>query len=215
MTISLLHARPVGLRDEHKELTRKRVLEAVIELLAEGSLDELSVPAVADRSGVSLATIYRYFPTKAELLSAAAAEPSRQALARADVRRAGDDDLASFQRAMWTDFAERLPLLRHQVASESGRSMRAARLTTSSERLDPYLRSRGVDPDSPQGRRLTSLIMLLSGSMALLELHDRQGLALGDALDTSRWAVDTLIAATASGSASTTRSRSTSKKGSR
>ena len=37
--------------------------------------------------------------------------------------------------------------------------------------------------------------MLLSGSMALLELHDRQGLALGDALDTSRWAVDTLIAA--------------------
>jgi AcrR family transcriptional regulator len=205
----------MGLRDEHKELTRRRVLEAVIELLAEGSLDELSVPAVADRSGVSLATIYRHFPTRAELLSAAAAEPSRQALARAAVRRAGDDDLAAFQRAMWTDFADRLPLLRHQVASESGRSMRTARLTTSSDRLDPYLRSRGVDPDAPEGRRLTSLIMLLCGSMALLELHDRQGLALGDALDTSRWAVDTLIAATAAGSASTTRSRSTSEKGPR
>ena len=47
--------------------------------------------------------------------------------------------------------------------------------------------------------------MLLSGSMAFFRAHDRQGLALGDALDTSRWAVDTLIATTVSGSASTTR----------
>ena len=185
----------MGLRDEHKALTRSRVLGAVLDLLAEGSLDELSVPAVAERSGVSLATIYRYFPTRAKLLSAAAAEPSRQALTRFEGRRSGEDDLAAFQRAMWVDFAGRMSLLRHQLASEAGRSMRSERVETSSAMLDPYLRSRGVDPDTAEGRRLTSLIMLVTGSVALLELHDRQGIQLDDALCISRWAVDALVAA--------------------
>jgi AcrR family transcriptional regulator len=186
----------VALRDDQKQLTRNRVLGAVIDLVAEGSLDKLSVPAVSRRSGVSLATIYRYFPTKAELVNAAAREPSRQALERAGQRRTGEDDLAAFQRAMWTEFAQRMPLLRHQLASEPGMAMRAARVGTARAKLDHYLRSRGVDPGSRDGRRLTSLIMLMTGSVALLELHDRQGMSLGNALTTSRWAVDTLIAAT-------------------
>ena len=96
----------------------------MLELVAEGSLDELSVPAVAQRSGVSLATIYRYFPTRDELLAAAAAEPSRRALSQPPAPRPDDDDLAAFQRAMWHDFAGNLPLLRHQIASAAGRAMR-------------------------------------------------------------------------------------------
>lgn len=187
----------MGLREDHKQLTRDRVVRAVIELLEDGSLDELSVPAVARRSGVSLATIYRYFPTKADLIDAAAAEPSRQALERADAPRPGEDPLATLQRAMWTEFAGRMALLRHQLASESGRSMRAARLATGRARLEPYLRSRGVDPTCADGERLTSLLLLMTGSVALLELHERQGLSLEEALETSRWAVDALIAATA------------------
>ena len=47
MIISLAHDRAVALRDEHRELTRRKVLEAVLDLVADGSLDELSVPAVA------------------------------------------------------------------------------------------------------------------------------------------------------------------------
>ena len=112
-------------------MTRRKVLGAVLDLVAEGTFDELSVPAVARRSGVSLATIYRYFPTKDQLLAAAADEPSRQALAVNPDRRPGDDDFATFQRAMWTSFATNLPLLRHQVTSEAGRDMRQARLARS------------------------------------------------------------------------------------
>lgn len=209
MIISFRDDGSMGLRDEHKALTRTRVLGAVLDLLAEGSLDALSVPAVAERSGVSLATIYRYFPTRAELLSAAATEPSRQALARSEGRRPGEDDLSAFQRAMWVAFAERMPLLRHQLASEAGRSMRTERLETSSAMLDPYLRSRGVDPDTAAGKRLTSLILLMTGSVALLELHDRQDIPLDDALRISRWAVDTLVAASIPENPNKVRARST------
>jgi AcrR family transcriptional regulator len=186
----------MGLREDHKELTRRTVLGAVIDLLADGSLDELSVPAVSRRSGVSLATIYRYFPSKDDLLAAAAEEPSRQALAAEHPRRADDDDLAGYQRAMWHGFVHNLPLLRHQITSEAGRDMRVARLDRSRRQLADYIRRDGIDPASPEGQRLISMLLLVGGSLALVELHDRQGLDVDDAIDVSLWAARALITST-------------------
>ncbi|MFN3215458.1 MAG: TetR/AcrR family transcriptional regulator [Acidimicrobiales bacterium] len=188
----------MNLRAEQKELTRRKVLTAVLELVAEGSLDDLSVPAVARRSGVSVATIYRYFPTRDDLLAAAADEPSRVALDMHPLDPAEPDPLAAFQRSMWHSFATNMALLRHQISSESGREMRDARLDRSRRRLADHVRERGVDPDSAAGRRLVSLLLLTSGSLALVELHDRQGLAVDDAIEASRWAADVLIEASRS-----------------
>jgi AcrR family transcriptional regulator len=197
MIISVVHNAGMGLREDHRALTRHKVLEAVLELLAEGSLDELSVPAVARHSGVSLATIYRYFPTKDDLLVAAAAEPSRRVLADGPApRHDGDDDFAAYQRSMWHDFSKNLPLLRHQLSSEAGRAMRRARLANSRKALSTYLDRFGIDPQSPAGERLISLLLLISGSVAVVELTDRQDLEVDQAVDASLWAVDALISAT-------------------
>jgi AcrR family transcriptional regulator len=181
----------MALRDEQRELTRRKVLEAVLDLVARGSLDELSVPAVSRASGVSVATIYRYFPTRDELLSAAAAEPSRQALSGGEAR-----DYASFQRSMWRDFSKNMALLRYQVSSTAGREMREARLARSRAQLASHIERFGIEPSSAEGERLIALLLLVSGSLALVELHDRQGLAVDDALDISLWAAQTLIEAT-------------------
>src|SRR5689334_6946244 len=59
----------VSLREQHAELTRERILGAVAELLESGP--DLTVPDVAATSGVSLRTIYRYYPTREQLLEAA------------------------------------------------------------------------------------------------------------------------------------------------
>ena len=189
----------MGLREEQRELTRRKVLGAVLDLVAEGSLDELSVPAVSRRSGVSVATIYRHFPTKDELIIAASAEPSRQALAAAEdrPRREGDDELAKVVGAMWHEFAGNLPLLRHQIASEAGRAMRRTRLRAGRERLATYVERFGVDPTSPAGERLVSMLLLVAGSLALIELHDRQGLDVDEAIDAALWAAHALIDETA------------------
>lgn len=185
----------MSLRDDQRSLTRRKVVDAVLELVADGSLDELSVPAVARRSGVSVATIYRHFPNRDDLLAAAAAQPARQALEEVS-SSAGDDDLAAFQARMWQQFASTVPLLRHQVASAAGREMRRARQERSRTMLAAYLDEHGVDPESSEGQRVSSLILLLSGSLGFLELHDRQGLDVDEALARSRWAVQTLIDAT-------------------
>ncbi len=191
----------MGLRNEHRRLTHSKIVDAVLALVADGSLDELSMPAVAKRSGVSLATIYRYFPTKDDLIAAAAEQPARAAYAVGDTATVSDDHpdddvFARFQRALWHDFSHNVELLRHQISSTAGREMRRARLERGRRQLAAYVTDQGVDPASPSGERLISMLLLVSGSLALVELHDRQEHSVDDALDISVWAVHTLIDAT-------------------
>jgi AcrR family transcriptional regulator len=197
MIISVWKNAAMGLREEHRELTRRKVLTAVLDLVAEGSLDELSVPAVSRRSGVSVATIYRYYPTKDQLLAAASAEPSRQALESTDRSGPGDsrDEFAHYVGVMWHEFSQKLPLLRHQISSEAGREMRRARVDESQRQLAAYVERFGIDPVSEAGQRLISMIMVVTGSVALIELHDRQEIAVDDAIESSLWALRALMEA--------------------
>jgi len=70
MTTSKHSAAPGGadLADEKVELTRRRIFEALIDLIAREGVLDFSVQTVADRAGVSHRTVYRHFPDKAALL---------------------------------------------------------------------------------------------------------------------------------------------------
>src|SRR5687767_437851 len=50
---------------------RKRILDATIQLAAEGGFDAVQMRAVAERADVALGTLYRYFPSKIHLLVSA------------------------------------------------------------------------------------------------------------------------------------------------
>jgi AcrR family transcriptional regulator len=56
---------------------RRKVIDAVIELVAAGRVEDLGMKDVADRSGVALGTIYRYFSSKDHLAAAALADWAR------------------------------------------------------------------------------------------------------------------------------------------
>ncbi|NNH69967.1 TetR/AcrR family transcriptional regulator [Nocardia uniformis] len=58
---------------------RERLLVAAWELAAEGGYAAVTMHAVADRSQVARATLYRYFGSKDQLLTAVGAEWTRQA----------------------------------------------------------------------------------------------------------------------------------------
>jgi AcrR family transcriptional regulator len=184
----------MSIRTAQKELTRQRILDAVLDLVAEGRLTEVSVPDVARRSGASVATIYRYFPTKDALFQAAAEEPARRAageLPREEIELGGE-----YLRDLWTSFAQNMALLRHQLASDAGREMRAARLETSRQWFVDAVTQRGVDPKSPEGQRLVRLALLLTSSLAFVDLHDRQGVDVETAAGDVTWAITALEAAT-------------------
>jgi AcrR family transcriptional regulator len=181
-------------RTAQKEATRQLILDAVLELVAGGELAEITVSDVARRSGASVATIYRYFPTKDALFEAAAAEPALRAAGR--LPEIGIADPEAYLLELWTSFEQNMALLRHQLSSDAGREMRAARYEASRRWVESTLEHAGIDITSDAGVRLTRLGLLLTSSLAFVDLHDRQGLDPQTAVDDVMWAVAALTAAT-------------------
>ena len=58
------------LRRRQQEHTRKQIMDAVMAIIAEGRILSFNVQDVADRAGVSYASVYRHFPTREALLEA-------------------------------------------------------------------------------------------------------------------------------------------------
>ncbi len=84
---------------------RRRVLDAVIDLVASGRVDDWGMKDVADRSGVALGTIYRYFSSKDHVAAAALLEWARsldagRAGARVDGATMTDRLVAILRRAV-------------------------------------------------------------------------------------------------------------------
>ena len=53
-----------------KTAKRKRIMETGFNIFSERGIEAVTMPEVAEASGVSRATLYRYFPTKLDLVSA-------------------------------------------------------------------------------------------------------------------------------------------------
>jgi AcrR family transcriptional regulator len=58
------------LRDERAVQTRERILDGLVQVLARNGIAELSIPLIAREAGVSIPSVYRYFPTKKDLITA-------------------------------------------------------------------------------------------------------------------------------------------------
>ena len=71
-------------RSDRSQQTRERIMGAVRELLAEGTFHEAPVEDVAERAGVSRATLYQHFRSRVDLVDSIcdtfAANPALRAL---------------------------------------------------------------------------------------------------------------------------------------
>ncbi|HEY1237256.1 MAG TPA: TetR/AcrR family transcriptional regulator [Solirubrobacterales bacterium] len=65
--------------------------DALLRIVAERGLDQVSVREVASAAGVSIGTVQHYFPTKDEMLTTAFAEVVRRVRARLESVELGDD----------------------------------------------------------------------------------------------------------------------------
>jgi AcrR family transcriptional regulator len=181
------------LRQEQKEQTRARIVAAVSDLVAHDHPAAISVPAVAARAQVGVATVYRYFPTKEALLDAAARGAVSPSAGRLPQRL---DQVGPALQAAWSELADQLPLVRNQFASPLGRELHRRRWEAKQAAMVAALAAHDLDADTVEGRRLLAVVDVLTSSTALLELHDTAGVAVDDAADWCAWAVDTLLEAT-------------------
>jgi AcrR family transcriptional regulator len=172
-------------------------VRAVAELVTEGHPAAVSVPAVARRAGVGVATVYRYFPNKEALLDAASLVGSESSREATGALPTSFEDLEQLLPLSWHELADgHLALARAQLASPLGRELRRRRWEAKQASMHAAVEALGLDHRSPQARRLEALADVLTSSTALLELHDKAGIAVDDAVAFVLWGLRALVDAT-------------------
>lgn len=180
-----------ALREAQAAGTRERILDAVSALVAAGAVQDLTVPRVAERAGVTVRTVYRYFPTRTDLIDAM----QRWALARMGAPAWPEDAraLVAFAVPLFEGFDQNREAVEAQlrggamaeVRSEGkARRVKALRQTLSAE-LDGL-------PDGAQRAALGVIKHLLSAS-AWQALREDVGLGGTDAGRAVAWAIEALV----------------------
>ncbi len=163
----------VGVWSTHRADIEARIVDAYMDLLESASPSGVSMPAVAERAGLSVRTLYRYFPSKDDLQRVAAGWFERRALElMANPPRLDITNVHEYLRVLWTDLATRLPAVRVQHTTPDGRLLRAERLPQSRVQVDHAL------TDEIIGKRrgeIIDLVVAVTSSSMFLELVDRMG----------------------------------------
>ena len=182
----------LSLRDQHALATRERILGAVADLLEQGDVNELTVPSVAEASGVSLRTVYRYYPTREDLLEAAGRWIGDELLQHPYPHDL--DEVASLYEEGTRDFDARPGLVRALAFSQLGQRVRGYRRRERLEAIGRSLRAELTELSEPELVQAQAVLAYLHNMLAyttLREENDLRGAEIGEAIG---WAIRTLIA---------------------
>ena len=180
-----------SLREQQAAVARERILQAVAQLIEREGAAVVTMPQVAELSGVSLRTLYRYYPTREALLEGAGRWIGGELPGQG--YPAGLDDIAdSFQRAC-RDFDERPGLVRAMAMSEVGREARSARRRVRLDAIRHALEQEVGALTEAELRRAEAVLAYLHNMLAYTTLREEHGLdgeEIGEALG---WAIRTLV----------------------
>jgi AcrR family transcriptional regulator len=180
------------LRDQQAALTRELILRSVAALLESEDPSEITVPAVAHAAGVSLRTVYRHFPTREELLGAAAEwVPEHHFRGTAFAERV--DDLPRLWRESAESFDEHPKLVRAMALSRAGNSLRSLRRRQRLETLNSALEEVTCNLPPAERRRAQAVLAYLHNMLAWVSMREESGLDGHEIGLAGAWAMQTLI----------------------
>lgn len=193
---------PAGsLRERQAEQIRTTVLETVVRELESRPVDDLSMGDVAEAAGISLRTLYRYFPDRPSLLSAA----GQHVVASLDLPVEIDGPAAisaSFLHAA-SRFSARPQLARALVQTTAGRAARSSARPQRTEAVREALRPLTDKLDPATARRAAAVISHLCSLQSWVSIANESGLDDTESQAAVAWAIDTLVAALGSNRPST------------
>jgi AcrR family transcriptional regulator len=181
-----------SLREAQAEQTRQRILEGLVRTMARG-VAELSFPAVAREAGVSLRTVYRYFPTKRDLLAGLAAHADARTGSVHEPRPRSPEELADQVRRAFLALDAMDDTLRAAYASALGRDFRhdlelPLKHRLFAEALAPVT----ADLPEPDRTHLLRVVQALGNRHTLRVFKDDLDLSAEEAGDTVAWLIRNL-----------------------
>jgi AcrR family transcriptional regulator len=180
-----------SLRDRQAEQVRTAVLDAAVAALETKAVDDIAMAEVAAAAGISLRTLYRYFPDRASLLHAAGDRVYASLGVPQDIASA-DDIAPSFLDAA-RRLSARPELTRALVQTTAGREARSAARVQRVGSIRNALAPLTADLDPDLARRATAIVTHLCSAASWLSVADESGLAPLDAQQAVAWAIDTLV----------------------
>lgn len=185
----------MDIRSEVAALRRRRLIEATVEVLGEVGADRLTMDMVAERADAATRTIYNYFPTRQDLLSAVQAEllqAFRDTL-QLEIPETGEpaECLRQFVAVMFDTYEQQgaalttllefdEPGIRAQV-----RDMRAWRR----DRLEQILRSASDTLRLPIGQAV-AFAFVMTNHVSWRVLREEIGLTQGQAVETTTTGIE-------------------------
>jgi AcrR family transcriptional regulator len=180
------------LRQQQMEQTRELIVEALADQVWKEGLADFSVPKVAKRAGVATRTVYRYFPTRDDLLDAVGEWIRKRAPEPAQPQSL--DDFVRYVRDLYAYFDRNAQFADLQALPGLGREVqerwRAKRLAAGREALAQWMPD--IDDEHERMRRFAPVRVLLS-SRAWLQMTRELGMTSEQAADAACAAIETLL----------------------
>jgi AcrR family transcriptional regulator len=180
-----------SLRERRRQETADHLVDAVLDLMAESGIDALTMEAVADRAGVSLRTVYRYFPDRTSLLVAALARHNESV---PFVSPTSPEEIGAAYGEVIARFDETPAIVQAVLAARVAGSVRwdarAQRIREIEQALAPVCDRLPAE----EAARATAVIVYLANALAWLSLRDESGLDGTESGKAITWAINTLVA---------------------
>jgi AcrR family transcriptional regulator len=181
-----------SLRARQATVARTAVLEALLRHLESGDADDVSMDDLAREAGVSRRTLYRYFPTRDDLL-AAAGEWIRDEVLQLPVDVGVEGIVASFRRAA-ARLEQHPRVARALLRSETGRTLRTGYRTARVAAIRDALKREVPGLTRRELERAAGVLTYLCSSSAWITIQDESALDASDAQAAVAWAIEALLA---------------------
>jgi AcrR family transcriptional regulator len=186
------------IRDTQVQQTKERVLEATHALLAASGLDGFTLPKVAQAAGVSIPTVYRYYPSVDDLLREFLAwirprlgqtQERLLEISAADVPHLPEENFARYE--------EHAAVLRALIDSRAFNQIRVGSVSDRAKRGAAVLRDKAPGWSDADLEAAAGAIYALNSPQAWRWLRETWGLDAAQASRGAAWAMRVLVDALA------------------
>src|SRR3954463_10806455 len=181
-----------GKREAHREEIRRRIEDALLECMASGQMNRLNHDALAEMTGVSRRTVYRYFPDRNALMKALWQRTTRAAGPGVGFPRNAQEVLDRLHE-VYTGFDRNAAAMMVALSTPEGRAVRNSVKRERDAGWRKALAKETAKLSEPDRKMALGVIQLLSTGLAWRELRDQWDLDGAQIATACRWAISTLL----------------------
>lgn len=170
--------------------TQASILAAYAELIEEVGTDDVSFRVIALRAGVGERTVFRYYPTRADLLLATSTWIERTIFTRAESGSIFDVPLA-IREAM--EAYERRPELAYVVAETAMRGVNGADPSPQRAEFDAMLLREVPSLRDEERRAVVAALCHLDSSATWVTMRRELDMSGRDIADAAAWAAEAIL----------------------